>query len=195
MNLDRNKHIQDLKPVDFDPFGGPELQLVSPATEPQLEIWTSCLLGGEDASRAYNESVSLLMKGECNLQAMRLALDELVSRHESLRSSFSPDGKQICISKTGSLALEFEDLSAKDPISKDQFITAFCIRDAETSFDLINGPLFRAALFKLGDTENYLQLTAHHIICDGWSLGILMQDLGKLYSALCRRQKPALAPA
>ncbi|MFI5151873.1 MAG: condensation domain-containing protein, partial [Chitinophagales bacterium] len=193
--MERKEHIQDLQPVDFDPFGGSELLRIAPATEPQLEIWASCLLGGEDANRAYNESVSLLLTGECKLDALRLALDDLVNRHESLRSSFSPDGRKICISRTGTIWLKYDDLSDKDAATKDQVIEKFSACDAETSFDLINGPLFRTALFKLSDTKHYLQLTAHHIICDGWSLGIMMQDLGKLYSSRSKGQSLILPAA
>lgn len=68
-----------------------------PAIEPQREIWISCQLGGADANRSYNESVSLRLKGPFKLLAMERALQEISNRHEALRSTFTDDGKQICI--------------------------------------------------------------------------------------------------
>ena len=193
--MDKESIIKNSEPVDFDPFAGPELIRAVPAIEPQLEIWASCLLGGEDANRSYNESVSLRMTGTFNLSAMRAALKDLVQRHEALRSAFSGDGTQICIYKDLSSKLFYEDLSAESVNAQQEYIAEFSKRNAETPFDLLNGPLFRVALFKLSEAEHYLTLSAHHIICDGWSLGILMQDLGKLYSAYTKGEIPVLQPA
>jgi len=186
--LDKEASIRNFIPVDFDPFAGLEMIRAVPAIEPQLEIWVSCLMGGEDANRSYNESVSLRMTGPFNHPAMESALKDLIQRHEALRSAFSRDGSHICIYKELSAKLFFEDLSSKDLTDQEKYISDFSIRDANTSFDLLNGPLFRTALFKLREEEYYLTLSAHHIICDGWSLGILMQDLGKLYSAYVKRE-------
>ncbi|HEY4876588.1 MAG TPA: condensation domain-containing protein, partial [Puia sp.] len=185
----------NLDPVEFDPFAGPELSCVAPAIEPQSEIWISCLMGGDDANRCYNESVSLRLAGSFDRNAMELALQDVINRHEGLRSAFSADGKQILVFKELQLNLIFEDLSSKNENQQKQFIADFTKRDAETSFDLLNGPLFRPALFKLSDQQYYLTLSAHHIVCDGWSLGILMQDISKLYSAYSKQQTPSLPAA
>jgi len=193
--MDKGISNNDLLPIDFDPFAGPEIIRVVPAIEPQLEIWASCIIGGEDANRAFNESVSLLLQGEFNHAAMESALHDVIKRHDALRSSFSADGKQICIYKELPLQTFFEDLSKQNPDQQRSCITDFSKKDAETSFDLLNGPLFRVALFKLEENEHYLTITAHHIICDGWSLGIVMQDLSKLYSAYVKGQVLDLPPA
>ncbi len=182
-------------PVDFDPFGGPEIVRVVPAVEPQLEIWVSCIMGGEDASRSYNESVSLRLTGIFNYDAMRLALGDLIDRHEALRSSFSADGKLICINKELPLHITFADISSQKSLQQQSYITEFSKKDAETVFDLLNGPLFRFAVLKISEKEHYLKISAHHIICDGWSLGIMLQDLGKLYSAYSKKETPHLLPA
>ena len=141
----------DLLPVDFDPFGGPEIIRVVPAIEPQLEIWVSCIMGGEDASRSYNESVSLRLSGTFNYDAMQFALRDLIDRHEALRSSFSADGKQICINKELPLHISFADLSTQNPDQQQSYITEFSKKDAEAPFDLLNGPLFRFAVFKISE--------------------------------------------
>ena len=193
--MDKTVLIEDATPVEFDPFGGPEMIRVVPATEPQLEIWVSCLLGAEDANRSYNESVSLRLTGILDQAALESALRDLIQRHEALRSAFSADGKQICIYKDWPLDLVFRDLSQKDTESQQEFIEDFSREDAEIPFDLVKGPLFRISLFRLGEKSHFLKFTAHHIICDGWSLGILLQDLGKLYSAYAKREKPQLTEA
>ena len=166
-----------------------------PAIEPQQEIWISCQLGGPDANRSYNESVSLRLKGPLKLLAMERALQEISNRHEALRSTFTDDGKQICIYREKRLNLRYEDLTDKYPEDQEQWISAFAKQDALEVFDLEHGPLCRSSLFKLSEEEHYLSVTAHHIICDGWSLGIILQDLGKYYSAFVKNEEPGLKPA
>jgi amino acid adenylation domain-containing protein len=193
--LEKKDTITNLKPVEFDPFAGPELIRVVPAIEPQMEIWISCLLGGADANRSYNESISLRLNGSFHLAAMKQALQEVTKRHEALRSTFSADGKQICIYREIPLSLRLEDLSAQSTKKQEEYISAFAKQNAWETFDLVNGPLFKTALFKLSEEEHYLTIAAHHIICDGWSLGIIMQDLSKFYSAFSKNTEPALPPA
>src|SRR5450432_2172130 len=195
MSLDKNDMHNDEKSVDFDPFAGLEIIRIAPTVEPQQEIWISCMIGGPDANRGYNESVSLLMKGKWDQSAMEKALQALINRHESLRASFSGDGSEMVIYKEFPLNLKQEDLSKKSDAGQKEFIKTFAIEDAATPFDLLNGPLYRFAVFNLNDTTHYLTLTAHHIICDGWSVGIMLQDLGKLYSANTRGIEPRLPEA
>lgn len=173
----------NFQPVEFDPFAGPEIENVVPATEPQAEIWASCLIGGEEANRSYNESVSLILKGELNYSSLEKSLQNLFKRHDALRSGFSADGKQLCIFSEGNLQYNYQDISGTDPDRQKDLIDQFLIEDAKTSFNLLTGPLFRVKLFKLAEDSHHLTLSSHHIICDGWSISIIMQDLGKLYSA------------
>ncbi len=166
-----------------------------PSTEPQKEIWISCVLGGPDASRSFNESVSLRLTGLLNIRAMEQALKEIIHRHEALRSTFDEDGDQICVHRDMPLTLRFENLADMDQIDQEVLITAFTKKNGLELFDLIKGPLFRVDLFLLNEEEFYLTLTAHHIICDGWSLGIILQDLGKYYAAYNGNITPELKPA
>lgn len=191
-----NENIKgDLVPIEYDPFEGPEIIRIVPAIEPQLEIWVSCMMGGEDSNRSYNESVSLQLSGVFDRTAMESALGDIPDRHEILRASFSSDGRQIMIYKALPLNLLYEDLSDIEPDLQRSRITEFAKKDADTSFDLLNGPLFRVALFKLSETEHSLKITAHHIVCDGWSLGIILSDISKLYSAYAKGEKPNLPEA
>lgn len=181
--------------VDFDPFAGPAIARLAPTTEPQIEIWTACLLGGDDASRAYNESVSLRFSGPLNKPALEQAWQALVDRHEMLRSAFNADGTQFFVFQDVSADLVWVDCSHKTEADKALTITDYIKQDALHVFDLLRGPLVRAGLITLSDTAHHLTITAHHIVCDGWSLGILMQDLSALYSAYAQQIHPTLPDA
>jgi len=166
-----------------------------PVIEPQMEIWLSCMLGGADASRSYNESVSLRLTGALNLQVMERALKEIILRHEALRSTFTEDGRQICVYRNSSLKLRVENIADQNLSEQEEYISTFTKQNALDPFDLIKGPLFRVDLFKLGEEEFYLTLTAHHIICDGWSLGIILQDLSRYYAAFTGNMITDIKPA
>ncbi|MDP9079353.1 MAG: amino acid adenylation domain-containing protein [Bacteroidota bacterium] len=178
----------DTDPVEFDPFAGPEISLIAPATESQVEIWTSCLIGGAAANCSYNECFSLLLTGTFNTSAMMRALQEMVNMHEALRTSFSADGTNICVYKELTLDVDYKDLSTLAEAQKQDFIHEYNKQLVLTPFNLVTGPLFKAALFKFSESEHLLTFVAHHIVCDGWSIGIMMQDLSKLYSAFVKQE-------
>ncbi|MGI4022615.1 MAG: non-ribosomal peptide synthetase [Janthinobacterium lividum] len=181
-----------LDPIDFDPFAGPAIEQIVPLAKPQEEIWLSCKLGGDDANRCYNESVSLQLNGQLDKQALQIALQDLILRHQSLRSTFKSDGTQILIYQSISANLIFRDLSSESSFDQQKLIKQFLENESLQTYDLENGPLFRTTLFKLSAEEYYFTLSAHHIICDGWSLGVLLQDLSKLYTVYQQGQQPQL---
>ncbi|TWR27177.1 amino acid adenylation domain-containing protein [Mucilaginibacter achroorhodeus] len=181
---------------DFNPFAGPEIALIAPATEPQMEIWTSCLIGGNDASCAYNDFATIVLSGEAfDKEAMLKAAQALSDRHEALRSVFSADGAHIIIYKHLDVLVDYHDISDQDDEQNRDFVKNYCRQLAITALDLKNGPLFKIALIKLNDTEHQVILLTHHIICDGWSMGLIMQDLGKLYNAFAQGVEPNLPSA
>lgn len=182
-------------PVNFDPFLGPQLVRVVPITEPQAEIWTACKLGGDQASRAYNESISLQLTGPVDASAFTEAWASLVKRHEALRTAISADGQQLCVFEGLAVDLVLVDASDKNVTDQDRAVADYAANDAQYVFDLLNGPLVKAALIKRSATDWHFTLTAHHIICDGWSTGILLQDLSKLYTAYARGFSPLLPAA
>lgn len=184
-----------LTEVDFDPFAGPVIARLGFTAEPQIELWTACVLGGDDANRAYNESVSLRLTGPLNRDALERAWQSLIDRHEMLRSAFSADGTQFLVFTDVPTNITWQDCSAQTDAEQQQAIADYLKQDALYVFDLLRGPLVRAGLIKLSDTSHHLTITAHHIVCDGWSLGILMQDLSALYSAYAQQITPDLPDA
>ncbi|MGU3359074.1 amino acid adenylation domain-containing protein [Methylobacterium sp. M6A4_1b] len=151
-----------------------------PLTEAQREVWLAAQLG-DGASCAFNESVSLHLSGALDTAALAAALDGLVARHDAMRARIGRGGATMQVVQTLPLALPRTDLtSAPDP---EAAMAELLDEDARTPFDMEAGPLVRARLIALGPDRHVLVLTAHHIICDGWSMNILTGDLCALYTA------------
>ncbi|MFP2897128.1 condensation domain-containing protein, partial [Corallococcus sp. 4LFB] len=184
---------QDL-PDDFDPFAGPALLLTAPSTEPQREVWTGVQMG-PDASCAFNESMSVRLHGPLDVESLRAALQDLMSRHEALRTTFSADGLTLCVAAATPLLLEVVSLDALPPSERDARLRELVAHEVETPLSLETGPLLRPRLARLSAQEHLLTLTAHHIVCDGWSMAVMLRDLAAFYSAHVRRTPPVLAPA
>jgi amino acid adenylation domain-containing protein len=161
-------------------------------TKSQSEIWTSCYFGGEDANRAYNLFFALDFDGLLNSQAMELTIQTLVNRHDSLRATFSADGIQMYIPKQLPITINILDLSYIEKESQNDAFENYTNEESCFVFDLENGPLFRVSLIKFSDKKHFLILNAHHIICDGWSIGIILEELGIIYSALVENKSPEL---
>ncbi|RZI93000.1 MAG: non-ribosomal peptide synthetase, partial [Variovorax sp.] len=167
--------------VEFDPFAGGSIQQIVPTTEAQREVWLGDRLSAE-ASLAYNESLQLRLRGPLDTRALSSALDGLVARHESLRATFAPDGTQMLIGEPTALALTEHDLRHLAPDAQQQALENAGKDAVLAPFALEEGPLFRAALYRLGGADHVLLMTAHHAVCDGWSWGVISEELGQLYA-------------
>ena len=157
----------------------------APMTESQIEIWLSAKMSDE-ASCCYNESFTLKLKGALNTSALFRAIDQVIARHEALRATFSADGGYQEFTPEVRLNIPVEDLSQLDAATRQARLNAIIDVDARLPFDLDTGPLVRAKLIKLGPTEHHLIFTSHHIVCDGWSTNVILDELSKLYSAACQ---------
>ncbi|MGK6309022.1 amino acid adenylation domain-containing protein [Variovorax sp. DT-64] len=178
---------------DFDPFASGLIERIVATTEAQREVWLGDRLSPE-ASLAYNESMRLRLKGVLDTAALSLALDRLVARHESLRATISPDGTQLLIGEPAPVVLAEHDLSTLDPAAQQRRLEDDGLAVVLERFNLEQGPLFRAALYRLSPVDHVLVLSAHHAVCDGWSWGVISQDLGALYAEQIGAG-PALEPA
>ena len=156
---------------------------VVPWTEPQKEIWLAAQLGNH-ASCAFNESVSLEFTGDLDVNALAEALDDVVARHDSLRASFGRDGERMHVASESAIELPYVDFSDSGDAQK--ALASLLASDACRPFDLAEGPLVRATLARCTEARHVLVLTAHHIICDGWSMNVILNEIMACYAA--RRQ-------
>jgi amino acid adenylation domain-containing protein len=165
-----------------------------PLTESQLEIWLAAQLG-DDASCAFNESVTLAMQGRLNVDALQRALNRIVARHDALRAKFHPTGETMSIAEVRPFDFRTTDLSDLAIAQAEAAFAKIVDTDARTAFDLVSGPCIRGNLVKVAADSHRFVLTAHHIVCDGWSINVIVAEFAKIYAALCHGTEPALSPA
>ncbi|MFT3800834.1 MAG: amino acid adenylation domain-containing protein [Burkholderiaceae bacterium] len=171
--------------VDFDPFADAVVERVVLSTEAQREVWLASELSAQ-ASLAFNESVCLRIDGALDIAALRAALGALVARHDALRTRIGPDGGELIVHAAGDEPLPVLDLRRGDAAAREDGLSRAKADEVSTPFDLGHGPLFRARLVVLADDAHALLMTAHHIVCDGWSWGVIVRELGLLYDARVR---------
>ncbi len=174
-----------MQKADFFPAPpglGPEPETDVPLTEAQTEIWLSAQLS-EEASCAFNESMTVRLRGALNRAALQKALDQLIARHDALRAVFQADGERMRILPSLDLKMSARDLEMTPQSAAEDAWRELLAHEARTPFDLVNGPLLRAQLVRFSVNDHALVLTAHHIICDGWSFNVMIGELTKLYQA------------
>lgn len=176
--------------IDHDPFVGPPVLLTYPTTGPQREVLTASLLGDE-ASCAYNESVSLTLEGALDEIALGTAITELCGRHESLRTVFDSTGQRALVLERTAIPFDVHDLREQGEDERAAWLSRLDDDLMRKPFDLLNGPLFRFVLLRFRDDLHRLRIVGHHAVCDGWSLGVLMADLSQLYNAHLDPASPA----
>jgi amino acid adenylation domain-containing protein len=155
----------------------------------QREIWGSIELDS-NANKCYNESVRLFLKGSLNIQALRDAITRVIQRHDALRGCFSQNGLEFIIFKNVNADLQFTDLSSLERNEREHRINNEIVRSTQIEFDLFNGPLFKWHLVVKDEKEAILFFTAHHLVCDGWSLAVILNELSLLYEEFAY-DKPA----
>ncbi len=145
----------------------------------------------------YNIPGAVRLLGKLDVAALEQSLNEMVRRHDALRTTFEmrEDGTpcQIIVAPT-SWALPVIDLEAWPAAEREAEAMRLATADAQQGFDLAHGPLFRAQLLRLGADEHVLVLNVHHIVADGWSMGILTRELRSLYEALLNGRPSPLPP-
>ncbi|MBD9374616.1 amino acid adenylation domain-containing protein [Rhizobium sp. ARZ01] len=162
-------------------------------TEGQREIAAAIGINPA-ASLSYNLSFSLHLDGAVDGSVLRTALSELVARHDGLRASFDVENASLTIYPHRELAYEELDISALGAPEQKARRDELHGVAARAPFDLVNGPVLRAMLLRLSASRSELVLFAHHIACDGWSMGVLLSELAVLYTSALRGEKAALAP-
>jgi amino acid adenylation domain-containing protein len=179
---------------DFDPFAGPAIAATAPSTEPQREIWTATLVD-DKATLAYNESLSIELEGSLDLDALRASYRDLLQRHEALRTTVSRDGTSLVVLAELPSEIEVQDLSEHAPAEREIMLDRLLVREVRNPMNLEDGPLARASLCRLSSSRHVLVFTAHHIVCDGYSAGIIVRDWARLYTMRLRALAPNLPKA
>jgi len=168
---------------------GPEWVDQFPLTEAQKEIWLAAQMGGE-AALGYNESLKLEFHGSFDAELFRTAIQQVVQRHPILLASFSSDGQWQRIDPVVKLNVPLLDFSAKQ--KPEQELDKLIETEVSSSFDLTQGPLVRVRIVRLSNDRQVVVWTAHHVVCDGWSGGLIVSELAKIYSALKQGAAPVL---
>ena len=149
------------------------------------------------AGAAYHMPAALRLTGQLNKDALQRVLDRIVARHESLRTCFvnvdGVPGQRIAAPSVGLLLVE-TDLSHLPADERAAALQRRCGEEVTQPFDLATGPLIRAQLLRIADDDHVLLVTQHHIVSDGWSVGVLVRELSALYAAFSAGQSDPLAP-
>src|SRR6185503_17759783 len=163
-----------------------------PLSYAQQRLW---FLDQFEAARAvYNISQCFQLSGTLKVPLLERAFNEVLSRHESLRTSFanSQDGPVQVISPAAELSIPVEDLQSLSAAERAAEVTRIAAEQAQTPFDLSRGPLIRVKLVRFSSEAQLLWLTLHHIVSDGWSIAVLMQELVTLYQSYSNGAAAAL---
>ncbi|WP_164003053.1 non-ribosomal peptide synthetase, partial [Pyxidicoccus caerfyrddinensis] len=165
-----------------------------PLSFAQQRLWFIDQL--EPGGSSYSIPRFIRMQGPLDVAALHRAFEELVRRHEALRTTFvQQDGQPLqLIASHAELPLPVVDLSAMEPESAREELQRRLREDTLRPFDLATGPLVRAGLWKLGPVEHVLSLNLHHIVSDGWSTGVLVREVAALYNAFVQGGPSPLPP-
>jgi len=164
-----------------------------PLSFAQQRLWFLDQL--EPGNPFYNIPTAMRLVGQLNAQALEQSLNQIIRRHEILRTNFAiQEGQPVqVIADTLTLILPVVDLQELAATSQEITSQQLATQEALRPFDLASEPLVRAKLLQLGEAEHVLLLTMHHIVFDGWSIDILMRELGAAYEAFCNHL-PLLLP-
>ncbi|MDN5431054.1 non-ribosomal peptide synthetase [Pseudomonas paracarnis] len=165
-----------------------------PQSLAQNRLWITWQL--DPHSSAYTIPGALHLRGELDEDALRQSFQQLIQRHEALRTRFyERDGQAFQrVEATADFELPVIDLSDLPNDVREARAQQVREDQARSPFDLETGPLLRVTLVRLGDEEHQLLVTLHHIIADGWSLNILIDEFSRLYAAAAQAQSLALPP-
>ncbi|HEX6288924.1 MAG TPA: amino acid adenylation domain-containing protein [Herpetosiphonaceae bacterium] len=166
-----------------------------PLSFAQRRLWFLDQL--QPGNAAYNVPTAVRLHGPLDLAALEQALNAVIARHETLRTTIGVrDGDPIqVIAPTLRMPLQAIDLRAHPTSERESAALDLATSEAQQPFDLERGPLIRAVVIQIDRAEHLLVLVLHHIISDGWSMGVLVEELAALYQALLAHTPPAYGPA
>jgi amino acid adenylation domain-containing protein len=161
-------------------------QALTPASFAQERLWFLAQLEGDSA--AYNVPGALRLRGHLQPRVLERALQEIVNRHDVLRTRFEEVNgvpMQVVVPEM-SFRLPVDDLSSLPPAEREERARQLIQQVSTATFHLQTGPLLRGRLLRLQEEEHILCLVMHHIVSDGWSVGVLGDELSRLYAAFLK---------
>ena len=163
-----------------------------PLSFAQQRLWFLDQL--EPSSPWYSVPTVVHMSGALDVEALRHALEGIMSRHDSLRTRFvEVDGSPVqLVDRSLSLNLSFHDLSDHPAAQRDDAVQALIRTEVNRPFKLSSGLPIRATLIRVRPSDHWFVLNLHHIVSDEWSLGICFRELSELYAAHCEKRAPQL---
>ncbi|SEC43852.1 hybrid non-ribosomal peptide synthetase/type I polyketide synthase [Terriglobus roseus] len=165
---------------------------IAPLTDAQMEVLMAAQ-ASDAANCVFNESCRVTLAGVCDEEKLKAAWKQLCLRHPAMRAVLQRN--QPMMEVLGATSADLAVIDLQDVSNPNEAVARFIATDAETPFDLYNGPLVRACLLRTDKDASTLVLTAHHIVCDGWSTNVMLSDLGELYTAAVEMRAPDLPVA
>jgi amino acid adenylation domain-containing protein len=164
-----------------------------PVSFAQQRLWFLSQLEPDNPS--YNLPQILRLKGELNVDSLEQSINAIIARHESLRTTFKEvDGEPVqIVSSVHEIKLGFADLKGLPESEREDEARRLAVVEVRRPFDLGRDYPLRAVLVRIDDDEHWLLLTMHHIVSDGWSLGIFTRELSNIYDALVTNQEISLS--
>src|SRR5581483_4758065 len=156
-------------------------------TELQKEMWVAAQIRPE-ASVASNGTNVVEISGELSVAGVEWAIEQVVARHEALRSTFTDDGAKVIVHAEMPIVLRCHDLSSLSSAEAAARMTQILEQDGRQIFDLLNGPLASFQLIKLSRDKHLLIFTAQMIVCDGWGFKVVLEEMGKFYTAFADKR-------
>jgi len=176
-----------------DEIGVTERKGPLPLSLAQQRLWFLAQLN-EGARRAYHSRVVLRLRGRLDHEALRAALDRVVERHESLRTRIETiDGAPVQRIDAAASGFALRERQLEDEGVEEQLRTLIA-EEGSAAFDLVAGPLARGQLICVSEEEHLLLITMHHIVTDGWSMGVFFRELKTLYAARLEGKSDPLPP-
>ncbi len=184
--------------VTAEPLSGGPMETADeffafPLSPAQERMWRADQ--GRPGCPALNGSFRFSLEGAVDPKVLERSLNEIVRRHEILRATFQMRNGTLAqvIAPVLKVGLTFTDLRQFSSAEREKELDRICTAEARKSFDLANGPLARFGLLQMEELRYVLMVTIHHIVCDGWSLGLIMEELTQIYPALIESRQSPLA--
>lgn len=192
--LSRSQETADSPPLALPAIGSFARNGHLPLSFAQQQMWF--LYQIEQKNPAYHMFLAARLKGQLQVELLTRSLSEILSRHEVLRTTFPDINGQPTqiILPSMSLPLPIIDLQELTADQQGSEIKRLALEEELSPFDLTKGPMLRSKLLKLAEKEHVWFLTMHHIVGDGWSIGVLIHELSMLYQAYAQSQPSPLPP-